>query len=536
MAVAVYSVIGTVIVLVVAHVTDFSARLEDRGRFERRNQFGQRGRGMQRPPGRGQGAFAMAGQDYAVRKRFDKNDDKVLDAGERGAALEYLQKEISEGRGPRRGPVSGGRSEGLAQAGRRISPADVKSFGDEPLYEPTVLRTIFLEFENEDWEKELDAFYHTDVEVPARVVVDGKSYSDVGVHFHGASSYFTLSEFGQKASMVLSMDLANEKQNLLGHRKLDLLNSHSDPSFLRSVLYLHIAREYLPAAKANFARVVINGESWGIFVNVEHFNKDFVQARFPKSKGARWRVPGSPRGRGGLNYLGEDIGAYKSIYEIKTKDDPASWQQLIRLCRVLSETETSKLEVELDKVLNVDGALRFLALENALINSDGYWIRSSDYNLCQDEGGRFHILPHDTNETFAPPGGPGRRRADGDPPSVTLNPLAGADDESKPLLNRVLAVKNLRARYLGYLKQIAEQSMDWKKLGPVARKHHEMIGEDVLADTKKLYSNASFERSLDGVGNGDGTRMSIKEFVEQRRAFLLDHPEVKKASAPVAGR
>ena len=534
LTVAVYSVIGTVIVLVIAQKMDLPARFQNGRQFDNRGGFRERGRRMQ------QGSFARArngapgaGQDYALRRRFDKNDDKILNADERAGALEYIAKEISEGRGPRRGPMSGRRTEGLGQAGRKISPADVSSVGEEALYAPEIVRTLFLEFENDNWEKELDAFYHTDVEIPARVIVDGKTYPDVGVHFHGASSYFTLREFGQKASLVLSMDMAHEKQDLLGYRTLDLLNAHSDPSFLRSVLYLHIANQYLPAPKANFARVVINGENWGIYVNVEHFNKDFVQARFPKSKGARWKTPGSPRGRGGLNYVGEDIGAYRVIYEIKSKDDPASWQQLIRLCRVLSETELPKLEAELDKVLDVDGALKFLALENVLINSDGYWIRSSDYNLCQDETGRFHILPHDTNETFAPPGRPGGgRRGEGEQPRVTLDPLEGAQDASKPLLSRLLAVKNLRSRYLGYVKQIAERSLDWQHIGPVAAKWHALIAEDVATDTKKLYSTASFERSLDGSGIGHGGPMTIKEFVESRRAFLLNHPEVKNAALP----
>ena len=532
-AVAVYSILGTAVVLAVAQVADFPGQQQERAERERGPRPGGPGFGRQGgPPGRGGGGgFGGVAQDFPLRKQFDKNGDKVLNAEERAAAREFLRKEIAEGRGPRRGPMFGSKGESTSAPGKKLTPADVKAFADEPLYDSGILRTIFLEFESDDWEKELGDFYHTDVEVPARVTVDGKTYPDVGVHVRGASSFFTVREYGQKTSLVLAMDFVHEKQNLLGYRTIDLLNAHTDPSFLRSALYLHIAREYLPAAKANFARVVINGESWGIYVSVEHFNKDFVNARFPKTKGPRWKVPGSPRGRGGLEYLGDDIAAYKSIYEIKTKDDPASWQQLIRLCRVLSQTDLDKLETELNKVLDVDGALKFLALENALINSDGYWIRSSDYNLCQDENGRFHILPHDTNETFNPPGRPGGRRGEGEPPSANLNPLEGADDTSKPLLNRLLQVKNLRAKYFGYLRQIAEQSMDWNRLGPVATKYRDLIADDVKADTKKLYGNDEFDRSLSEDGQGRG-RMGIREFVEKRRAFLLDHPEVKKASLP----
>ena len=34
----------------------------------------------------------------------------------------------------------------------------------------------------------------------------------------------------------------------------------------------------------------------------------------------------------------------------------------------------------------------------ALVNSDGYWTRASDYSIYQDEKGRFHVIPHDMNE------------------------------------------------------------------------------------------------------------------------------------------
>jgi hypothetical protein len=48
-----------------------------------------------------------------------------------------------------------------------------------------------------------------------------------------------------------------------------------------------------------------------------------------------------------------------------------------------------------------------LALDIGLINRDGYWIRSSDYSIALDEKGKFHILPHDMNEAFHAPHGPG---------------------------------------------------------------------------------------------------------------------------------
>ncbi len=58
---------------------------------------------------------------------------------------------------------------------------------------------------------------------------------------------------------------------------LNLDNSLEDRTFLRSVLYYQITRDFIPAPKANYVRLVINGESWGIYVNAQQFNKDFVK-------------------------------------------------------------------------------------------------------------------------------------------------------------------------------------------------------------------------------------------------------------------
>jgi hypothetical protein len=403
------------------------------------------------PPPFGPGGFGPGGpggmmqQEVKLVKKFDKDGDKHLNAEERLAARAFLSQERSGrgsgGAGGRRGgPGFGGRggAQNPPQPGVKLSVADVKSFPNAPLYDPQTLRTFFLEFENADWEKELAEFKNTDVEVPVKLTVDGKTYADVGVHFHGASSFMMVGE-GRKRSLVLTLDLVHLDQHVGGYRKLNLLNSHEDPSFLRTVLSLAVARDYLPAPKANLARVVINGESWGIYVNQQHFNKEFVKESFGPSKGARWKVPGSPNGRGGLSYLGEDPAAYKNIYEIKSKDEPKPWKDLIQLCKVLNETPADQLEKSLSPLLDIDGALKFLAWENVLANGDGFYTRASDYSLYEDENGQFHIIPYDANETFSSgggPGGPGGPRGFG--PGMFLAPqfLAQADKNDDGELTR----------------------------------------------------------------------------------------------------
>ena len=169
------------------------------------------------------------------------------------------------------------------------------------------------------------------------------------------------------------------------------------------------------------------------------------------------------------------------------------WQALIALCKTLNETPTERLEAAIAPMLDIDGALWFLAVDNVLINGDGYWTRASDYSLLRDQSGKFHLVPHDMNEAFGPammfgPGGPGGMMRGGRggrgmmgggpggrggmfggrggmpggpggpggrggpmggpggprPAAVDLDPLVGLDNARTPLRGRLLAVPALR--------------------------------------------------------------------------------------------
>jgi hypothetical protein len=185
-------------------------------------------------------------------------------------------------------------------------------------------------------------------------------------------------------------------------------------------------------------------------------------------------------------------------------------------------------------MLDVDGTLKFLALDVALANSDGFWTRASDYSIYQDVKGIFHVIPHDVNEGMGAEEGGGRRgggpRFGGPPPpgfgggrgpfgggGPDLDPLVGLNDSSKALRSKLLAVPALRAKYLGYVRDIAQHWLDWNTLGPLAEKYRALIAADVKADTRKIYSSESFDTGVEG----------LKSFVDRRRAYLLAYEPPK---------
>ncbi|MCW5716041.1 MAG: CotH kinase family protein [Bauldia sp.] len=394
------------------------------------------------------------------------------------------------------GPGGEAQATETGTTGIALTPADVENYAGTALYDTSVIRTIFLEFGTDDWEQELEDFYNTDVQIPVAATVDSVAYEDVGVRFRGNTS-FMMTPAGLKRPIRLKFDFIDENQNVEGYRTLNLHNGIGDPGFLHLPLYSYIANQYIAAPKVNYVRLVVDGENWGIYANQQHFNRDFVEDYFGYGgDGVRWQVPGSPGARGGMEYLGDDIEQYRSIYEIDNRDNDESWNALIAMFKVLNETPVEGLVEALDPILDIDGALRFLALEVVFNNSDGFYARASDYYIYLDPAGRFHVAPHDMNETFS---------------QRNVDPLIGLDDATKPLRSKLLAVPELRARYLEYVLDIATNWLDWDTIGPVATAYHDLIDADMAQDTRKLFSYDAFANSL----------TALQAFVEARRENLL---------------
>jgi len=126
-----------------------------------------------------------ANSEQKLVARYDKDKDGRLNRAERQAARAAVGggfQQFGFRRGFRADAVD-------AAPGRKLAPADVRPYPTTPVYDLGTLRTIFLQFEDPDWEAEMADFKNTDVDVPATMIVDGRTYKEVGVHFRGASSF-----------------------------------------------------------------------------------------------------------------------------------------------------------------------------------------------------------------------------------------------------------------------------------------------------------------------------------------------------------
>ena len=181
----------------------------------------------------------------------------------------------------------------------------------------------------------------------------------------------------------------------------------------------------------------------------------------------------------------------------------------------------AQIEAALASRLDVDGYLRFLALDNVMVSADSFHFRVADYSLYRHPDGRFHFVFHDTNEMFSMAGG---GRGGG---GLQFSPLVSANDPTKPIISKILAVPSLRARYLDFVHEITTKSLDWTVLGPVVKSYRDLIEADVARDTRKLFTTDDFLR----VTADDGSPGTLRGFVEGRRAFLLEWIAANSAKA-----
>ena len=86
--------------------------------------------------------------------------------------------------------------------------------------------------------------------------------------------------------------------------------------------------------KTNLVKLVINGENWGVYINLQQYNKDFLEEWFDTRDGIRWKI--GPGG-GALTYNGDDIARYQNTYQLKTGNVENPWEKLIELCEMLGE-------------------------------------------------------------------------------------------------------------------------------------------------------------------------------------------------------
>ena len=394
----------------------------------------------------------------------------------------------------------------------------------QELYSDSSVIKLELRFSQSNYWELLIQNKQAKIEIPATLIVnDSEVYDSVGVRFKGNSSYNIPND---KKPFNISLDSFIEDQKLWGYKTLNLSNSFMDPTFVREKISYDMFGKYMPAAKVGYVRLYLNGEYWGLYVNVQQINKIFLGNWFSSKAGNLYK--GDPHGN--LTWLGTHPEMYRRDYEKKTNEDEDDWTDLISMIEVLNNS--SDLEHELPQFLNVDRALWYIALCNILANLDSYIFSEHNYYIYNNPSvNRFNLIPWDLNEAFAcfPPHG------------FTLEqfeklPIFFNNQSRKlPLLNRMLNVPVFRSRYLAHYRTILKYDFHADSLLPKIEYFQSLIKDYVQSDTKKLYPYNYFMENVTNPVTIQSNRIApgLMTFVQNRRNFLFYDPDIYKITPDI---
>ena len=228
-------------------------------------------------------------------------------------------------------------------------------------------------------------------EVMATVREGESTYTNVAVHLKGAAGSFR--DFDDKPALTLNFSKHAPGQRFRGHAKISLNNSVQDPTYLCEI----VSRELflaagVPAPKADFATVLINGRDLGLYVQLEAYNKDFLRQHFRNAKGNLY-----------------DGGFVQEVHRnlaVNSGTHPEDRSDLDRLLRAAAEPDLAERWKKLNEALDVDRFISMLAMEVLLCHWDGYGLNRNNYRVFHDlDADRMVFMPHGLDQMFDyPPG------------------------------------------------------------------------------------------------------------------------------------
>ncbi len=414
----------------------------------------------------------------------------------------------------------------------------------QDLYAVEQIQTVKLYIDVPNWDNRLNAYKKQglDKRLAAKLVLNGVTYDSVGVRYKGNSSYFnTRKENTSKLPFNIKINYTNKNQVLQGgFKRLKLSNVFRDPSFLREVLSYEIAGNYMPAPKANFAKVYVNDEYLGLYNSAESIDKHFLAERFGEEDGVLfkcdpvWKAKNiagcKPNPKSTLVYMAKDSTCYTNAYELKTK---TGWPQLINLTDILNN-KTENIET----ILNVDQVLWMLAFNNVLVNLDSYTGRLvHNYYLYQDINGIFNPIIWDLNMSFGGFRFDGTGKALSNEEMQTLSPFIHykTKNPDRPLITLLLKKPLYRKVYLAHMQTILNDHFSNGKYKERAKYVQHLVDTEVKNDTNKLYPYEGFQTNLDATTLAKTSKIiGITELMDKRVEYLTKHPVFSKTPPVIA--
>ena len=357
--------------------------------------------------------------------------------------------------------------------------------------------------------------------------IDGKILKDVGIRYRGNSSY----GFGNKRNpWHIKLDYINKSQQYQGISSIKLSNALRDPSMVREVVGFEIARKYMIAPRCNYTKLYINNKYAGLYVNIESVDKNFIEKNNAGKDNTFFKCspevntvsnPGCKNKVYASLIYEPDANCFLPNYTLLSE---SGWDELIDLTKTLEQDP-----VKISNILDVDQTLWMLAFNNVFVNLSSYSGKiSQNYYIFKNNFGKFEPVIWDLNLCFGSFKNSGAISKDLDLKQLQeLDPLLHIDNTSKPLISKLLSIKEYRLIYLAHIRQLYEDIIISGYLEKRTAEFQKMIRKPYLDDPNKEYSVIDFDKSLTATVGSKSKIPGIMELMEKRLKYLRKNEQLK---------
>ena len=414
--------------------------------------------------------------------------------------------------------------------------------------------TVRIVMEEEDWtfcqEHAFEERY-----VPADFWWDDELVADVGFRTKGNSSLGQAVGWNSpRMPFAVDFNIFNRARTFHGVKKVFLNNGWSDPTLIREMIaYKVFADMGLPTPRASLVDLWVNDTHLGVYTMVEMVDQTFISNHFDDATGYLYKpelvsarldwtekdnsrkfgFPGMPEmprqdpilytNLGGaplidlLRALGQEdlVAAYEDIpplegdmvrglppfripetylegMMLKTNENNPDYTGLFKFLDVLNNEPDETFPQEIEKVLDVDMTLRFIAVSAVIVHLDNY-IGIGHNNYLYEVNGKFTPIPFDTNMAFGT-FNLGIKK-DGCINYYIDEPTSG-EMHRFPLVDRLLSHAPYLDRYHGYIEETMNGPFSLDVVLPRLDRIVEMVRPYAEADTEMFYAFEDWERCI----------------------------------------
>jgi hypothetical protein len=336
-----------------------------------------------------------------------------------------------------------------------------------------------------------------------------ETVGNIGFRLRGNTS-----RLAAKKSFKVSFNTFTNGGEWHGLEKLNLNGEHNDPSILRSRLNWEMADQAgLTYTRCGHVKLFINDEYYGLYINVEHIDENFITDRFGSDARNFYKCYYGAN----LDYISNNQEDYKQApwgtrtYELKNNNTADDYTELVHFIDVLNNTSNNQLPCAIEQVFDVDLYLRTLAFEVLIGHWDGYAWNNNNYYLVQrTQDNKFTFVEYDLDNTLG---------IDWIGIDWSSRNIYNWAQNNRPLANRLLQNAEYRNRYTYYFHKYMNEILTEEAISARLDQLIDLITPDALLDEYRTFDygfdNDAFLASPDE-GWGGHVSQGIKQYIQER--------------------